>query len=169
MLTTVHEVHLPEQSHLHRLRCRAGTAQRVISPSLSHFVSVVFQGHLQFFMKEHEEAMKTYELGLSYDKDNQELKEGLMRCQQAINKVRCWSLCVQLLLLSHWSFCYHCRIFLSLSNIEHIILFLAVSVHAKMYLPVGYSQQHAAVLAHLVCNAVMPVNLLVSSVTYADL
>lgn len=46
----------------------------------------VRKGHLQFFMKEHEEAMKTYELGLSYDKDNQELKEGLMRCQQAINK-----------------------------------------------------------------------------------
>ena len=38
-------------------------------------------------MKEHEEAMKTYEQGLSYDKDNQELKEGLIRCQQAINKV----------------------------------------------------------------------------------
>lgn len=38
-------------------------------------------------MKEHDEAMKTYEQGLSYDKDNSELKEGLMRCQQAINKV----------------------------------------------------------------------------------
>lgn len=46
----------------------------------------VRKGHLQFFMKEHEEAMKTYEQGLSHDKDNQELKEGLMRCQQAINK-----------------------------------------------------------------------------------
>ena len=45
------------------------------------------QGHLQFFMKEHDEAMKTYEEGLSHDKDNSELKEGLMRCQQAINKV----------------------------------------------------------------------------------
>ena len=38
-------------------------------------------------MKEHDEAMKTYEQGLSHDKDNSELKEGLMRCQQAINKV----------------------------------------------------------------------------------
>lgn len=45
------------------------------------------QGHLQFFMKEHDEAMKTYEQGLSHDKDNSELREGLMRCQQAINKV----------------------------------------------------------------------------------
>lgn len=45
------------------------------------------QGHLQFFMKEHDEALKTYEQGLTYDKDNQELKEGLFRCQQAINKV----------------------------------------------------------------------------------
>lgn len=51
------------------------------------FLGVCVQGHLQFFMKEHEEAMKTYEQGLTYDKDNQELKEGLMRCQQAINKV----------------------------------------------------------------------------------
>ena len=55
--------------------------------------SHVVQGHLQFFMKEHEEAMKTYEQGLSHDKDNQELKEGLMRCQQAINKV--WVLVCQ--------------------------------------------------------------------------
>ena len=45
------------------------------------------QGHLQFFMKEHDEALKTYEQGLTYDKDNQELKDGLFRCQQAINKV----------------------------------------------------------------------------------
>ena len=88
-------------------------------------------------MKEHEEAMKTYELGLSYDKDNQELKEGLMRCQQAINKVRCWSLCVQLPLLSRWPFCHHCRTLLSLSSIEHIVSFLAVSVHAKLCLPRG--------------------------------
>ena len=55
------------------------------------FLGVCVQGHLQFFMKEHEEAMKTYEQGLTYDKDNQELKEGLMRCQQAINKVCCLS------------------------------------------------------------------------------
>lgn len=48
----------------------------------------VLQGHLQFFMKEHDEAMKTYEQGLSHDKDNSELREGLMRCQQAINKVQ---------------------------------------------------------------------------------
>lgn len=47
----------------------------------------MLQGHLQFFMKEHDEAMKTYEQGLSHDKDNSELREGLMRCQQAINKV----------------------------------------------------------------------------------
>lgn len=48
----------------------------------------MLQGHLQFFMKEHDEAMKTYEQGLSHDKDNSELREGLMRCQQAINKVQ---------------------------------------------------------------------------------
>jgi hypothetical protein len=124
---------------------------------------------LQFFMKEHEEAMKTYELGLSYDKDNQELKEGLMRCQQAINKVRCWSLCMQLPLLSRWPFCYHCRIFLSLSSIEQIILFLAVSVVPKCVCLWWKFSNMLLVSAHLVCNAVMPVNLLVSFVTVADL
>lgn len=46
----------------------------------------VRKGHLQFFMKEHDEALKTYEQGLSYDKDNQELEDGLLRCQQALNK-----------------------------------------------------------------------------------
>lgn len=38
-------------------------------------------------MKEHDEALKTYEQGLSFDKDNQELRDGLLRCQQALNKV----------------------------------------------------------------------------------
>ena len=50
-------------------------------------MELCLQGHLQFFMKEHDEALKTYEQGLTFDKDNQELKEGLFRCQQAINKV----------------------------------------------------------------------------------
>lgn len=45
-------------------------------------------------MKEHDEALKTYEQGLAYDKDNSELKEGLLRCQQAINKVCCLPLSV---------------------------------------------------------------------------
>jgi stress-induced-phosphoprotein 1 len=45
------------------------------------------KGHLQFFMKEFDKAMETYETGLKHDPENAELKEGLMRCVQAINKM----------------------------------------------------------------------------------
>jgi len=45
------------------------------------------KGHLQFFMKEYDKAMETYEAGLKHDPDNAELKEGLMRCVVAINKM----------------------------------------------------------------------------------
>ena len=73
-------------------------------------VGCLMQGHLQFFMKEHDEAMKTYEAGLSYDKDNSELKEGLMRCQQAINKVCTpWTcLFIALCCLLNCTRCIHC-------------------------------------------------------------
>lgn len=45
------------------------------------------KGHLQFFMKEHEQALKTYEEGLRADPDNEELKDGARRCYEAIGKV----------------------------------------------------------------------------------
>jgi stress-induced-phosphoprotein 1 len=45
------------------------------------------KGHLQYFMKEYNKAMETYEKGLSKDPDNGELKEGLGRCVQAINRM----------------------------------------------------------------------------------
>lgn len=45
------------------------------------------KGHLQFFMKEYNKAMATYEEGLKHDPDNAELKEGLVRCIQAVNKM----------------------------------------------------------------------------------
>lgn len=45
------------------------------------------KGHLQFFMKEYDKAMETYEAGLKHDPENAELKEGLIRCIQAINKM----------------------------------------------------------------------------------
>jgi stress-induced-phosphoprotein 1 len=45
------------------------------------------KGHLQFFMKEFDKAMETYETGLKHDPENAELKEGLMRCVQAINRM----------------------------------------------------------------------------------
>lgn len=38
-------------------------------------------------LQEYDKAIETYQEGLKHDPDNQELKEGLMRCVQAINKV----------------------------------------------------------------------------------
>lgn len=38
-------------------------------------------------LQEYDKAMATYEEGLKQDPDNNELKEGLMRCVEAINKV----------------------------------------------------------------------------------
>jgi stress-induced-phosphoprotein 1 len=37
-------------------------------------------------MKEYEKAIATYEKGLGFDPDNQELRDGVLRCRQAINK-----------------------------------------------------------------------------------
>lgn len=45
------------------------------------------KGHLQYFMKEYDKAMETYEAGLQHDPENAELKEGLMRCVTAINRM----------------------------------------------------------------------------------
>lgn len=39
-------------------------------------------------MKEYEKALETYEAGLKHDPDNAELKEGVARCIDAVNKVR---------------------------------------------------------------------------------
>ena len=46
------------------------------------------KGHLQFFMKEYEKAVETYEAGLQHDPANAELKEGIARCMEAVSKVR---------------------------------------------------------------------------------
>ena len=43
------------------------------------------KGTVQFFMKEYNKAMETYQLGLQKDPENQELKDGLNRCIQKIN------------------------------------------------------------------------------------
>lgn len=37
--------------------------------------------------QEYDKAIETYQAGLKHDPENQELKEGLMRCVAAINKV----------------------------------------------------------------------------------
>ena len=46
------------------------------------------KGHLQFFMKEYEKAVETYEAGLQHDSNNVELKDGIARCMEAVNKVQ---------------------------------------------------------------------------------
>uniref|UniRef100_A0A7R9XLY5 STI1 domain-containing protein n=1 Tax=Polyblepharides amylifera TaxID=1486889 RepID=A0A7R9XLY5_9CHLO len=44
------------------------------------------KGAVQFFMKEYSKAIETYQLGLKHDPENQELKEGIARCVDMINK-----------------------------------------------------------------------------------
>eukprot|EP00775_Hariotina_reticulata_P012626 gene12626-12756_t len=45
------------------------------------------KGTLQYFMKEYDKAIATYEAGLKHDPDNAELKEGMMRCLEAIDRI----------------------------------------------------------------------------------
>ncbi|XP_008238627.1 PREDICTED: hsp70-Hsp90 organizing protein 3-like [Prunus mume] len=44
------------------------------------------KGAVQFFMKEYEKALETYQEGLKHDAGNQELLDGVRRCVQQINK-----------------------------------------------------------------------------------
>ncbi|XP_031484040.1 hsp70-Hsp90 organizing protein 3-like [Nymphaea colorata] len=41
---------------------------------------------IQFFMKEYDKALETYQEGLKHDKNNQELLDGVRRCVEQINK-----------------------------------------------------------------------------------
>ncbi|KAG6475876.1 hsp70-Hsp90 organizing protein-like [Zingiber officinale] len=44
------------------------------------------KGAIQFFMKEYDKALETYQEGLKLDSSNQELLDGVRRCVQQINK-----------------------------------------------------------------------------------
>ncbi|MCD7450489.1 Hsp70-Hsp90 organizing protein 3 [Datura stramonium] len=44
------------------------------------------KGAVQFFMKEYEKALETYQAGLKHDPQNQELLDGVRRCVEQINK-----------------------------------------------------------------------------------
>ncbi|KAJ4746847.1 Hsp70-Hsp90 organizing protein 1 [Rhynchospora pubera] len=44
------------------------------------------KGAVQFFMKEYEKALQTYQEGLKHDPNNQELQDGVRRCVEQINK-----------------------------------------------------------------------------------
>ncbi|KAJ4956088.1 hypothetical protein NE237_012871 [Protea cynaroides] len=44
------------------------------------------KGAIQFFMKEHDKALETYQEGLKHDPHNQELLDGVRRCVDQINK-----------------------------------------------------------------------------------
>ncbi|KAH6818117.1 stress-inducible protein [Perilla frutescens var. frutescens] len=44
------------------------------------------KGAIQFFMKEHDKALETYQEGLKHDPQNQELLDGIRRCVEQINK-----------------------------------------------------------------------------------
>ncbi|CAA7054438.1 unnamed protein product [Microthlaspi erraticum] len=45
------------------------------------------KGAIQFFMKEYDKAMETYQEGLKHDAKNQELLDGVRRCVEQINKM----------------------------------------------------------------------------------
>lgn len=44
------------------------------------------KGAVQFFMKEYEKALETYQEGLKHDPNNQDLLDGVRRCVEQINK-----------------------------------------------------------------------------------
>ncbi|MCL7045465.1 hypothetical protein MKW94_012086 [Papaver nudicaule] len=44
------------------------------------------KGAIQFFMKEYDKALETYQEGLKHDQNNQELMDGVRRCVAQINK-----------------------------------------------------------------------------------
>ncbi|KAK6935227.1 Tetratricopeptide repeat 1 [Dillenia turbinata] len=44
------------------------------------------KGAIQFFMKEYDKALETYQEGLKHDPKNEELKDGVRRCIEQINK-----------------------------------------------------------------------------------
>ncbi|XP_010264197.1 PREDICTED: hsp70-Hsp90 organizing protein 3-like [Nelumbo nucifera] len=44
------------------------------------------KGAIQFFMKEYDKALETYQEGLKHDANNQELMDGVRRCVEQINK-----------------------------------------------------------------------------------
>jgi stress-induced-phosphoprotein 1 len=45
------------------------------------------KGAIQFFMKEYDKALETYQLGLKHNEGNQELMDGIRRCMDQINKM----------------------------------------------------------------------------------
>mmetsp|Transcript_40369 Transcript_40369/g.89645 ORF Transcript_40369/g.89645 Transcript_40369/m.89645 type:complete len:579 (+) Transcript_40369:115-1851(+) len=45
------------------------------------------KGTLQYFMKEYDKALETYQRGLEHEPENQELLDGIYKCQQAIEKI----------------------------------------------------------------------------------
>ena len=44
------------------------------------------KGHVEFFTKQYDKALETYQLGLTHDPQNEELKDGLMRTHVEIRK-----------------------------------------------------------------------------------
>eukprot|EP00898_Chlorokybus_atmophyticus_P002169 jgi/Chlat1/2953/Chrsp2S04687 len=44
------------------------------------------KGHIQFFMKDYEKALETYQAGLKHDPNNEELKDGVARSMDALRR-----------------------------------------------------------------------------------
>jgi tetratricopeptide (TPR) repeat protein len=71
---------------MHTMRAGERDADKCIELNPAFAKGYSRKAHVQFFMKEYEKALATYEKGLTFDPDNHELKEGVLRCRQAINR-----------------------------------------------------------------------------------
>ncbi|CAN7123975.1 unnamed protein product [Brassica rapa subsp. narinosa] len=61
-------------------------AEKCIELDSSFTKGYTRKGAIQFFMKEYDKAMETYQEGLKHDPKNQELLDGVRRCVEQINK-----------------------------------------------------------------------------------
>lgn len=61
-------------------------AEKCIELDPSFVKGYTRKGAIQFFMKEHDKALETYQEGLKLDPKNQELLDGVRRCVEQINK-----------------------------------------------------------------------------------
>ncbi|URD78268.1 Heat shock protein [Musa troglodytarum] len=61
-------------------------AEKCIELDSSFSKGYTRKGAIQFFMKEYDKALETYQEGLKHDPNNQELLDGVRRCVEQINK-----------------------------------------------------------------------------------
>jgi len=61
-------------------------AEKAIEIDPTFIKAYTRKGHAQFFMKEYDKAMATYQQGLDKDPNNEELKSAMQRCVETLNR-----------------------------------------------------------------------------------